>query len=136
MSDQKISEHEQEMIAMAEKVEIEGDPLTKAWWREWMRIRALIDREPWEELLVDLTIELEPTMNKISHSRRLNRYDRFLIDVLQLLVLPNPHDPQGDRDRVVAMCVNKRRCAGDRAPQKRWKAFHRIEVENYAPGIA
>jgi len=101
VSDQTISE--QEMIAAADKVELKGDPLTKAWWRELMRIRALTDLEPWEELLIELTIELESTMKKTAKGRKRDRYDYFLLEQLQLLVLPNPDNPQGDREKALAM---------------------------------
>src|SRR5258705_2381257 len=89
----------------------DADPLSKAWTHEFLRIGELTELESWEELLEELTVELKPTMNKVRENRPRNGYDRFLIDVLQLLVLPNPDDPQGDRDKVVAMSVvRKPRC--------------------------
>jgi hypothetical protein len=73
------------------------DPLTKAWWEELRRISTIPDREPWEEALLDITIALEPTIRKMRKKRALNHYDRFLLDLLVLLVAPNSPDPQRDR---------------------------------------
>ena len=110
MSDPKMSE--QEMIAAIKNGVPDADPLTKAWARELLRIGDLADREPWEELLPELTSELETTMNKITHKRSLTKYDRFLIDVLHSPVLPNPRDPQGGRDKALAMFVEKQTLGG------------------------
>jgi hypothetical protein len=102
---------DQEMIAAAVKIEQEGDPLTKAWCRELLRIGGLIDREPWEEALLDVTIELGPTMKKNRVKHPLDRGDRLLLDVLRLLVLPSPQNPQGDRDKALATLAEPQRLA-------------------------
>jgi hypothetical protein len=87
----------------------DADRLTEAWSLELMRISGLPEREPWEDVLLDLTEQLEPTMKKIRYDGELNEYDHTLLDVLQLLVLPNPSDPQSDRNKAVAMFVESNR---------------------------
>jgi len=77
----------------------DSDPLTKAWALELLRVCNLTNRERWEEVLLDLTERLEPTMKKIAQQHELN--ELCLIHVLQLLVLPNPHDSQTDRNTAV-----------------------------------
>ena len=44
----------------------DADPLTKAWGLELLRVCTLTKRESWEEVLLDLTEQLEPTMKKIA----------------------------------------------------------------------
>ena len=58
--------------------------MNKAWIHEIVRIRhkSQGEREIWEEFLGDLTLELEPTMNKIFKGRRRDRYDHFLLELL------------------------------------------------------
>ena len=52
-----------------------ADPLTKAWGLELLRVGNLTKREPWEEVLLDLTEQLKPTMKKIAQQHELNEYD-------------------------------------------------------------
>jgi hypothetical protein len=71
----------------------DADPLNKAWTLELLRIRhKTAELEIWEQVLVDLTLELRSTMKKIARRRELTQYDQFLIEQLRLLVLPNPDD--------------------------------------------
>jgi hypothetical protein len=99
--------NDKEMLAAIETVEHNADPLTKAWWRELLRIGALTDRRPWEDALLDLTIEIESTVNKIRDKKPLNSYDRLLVDILRLLELPNPQDPKANRDMALARLVER-----------------------------
>ena len=97
------------MIATIATVDREGDALTKAWWREVVRIASLLEREPWEEALLDVTIDLEPTMKKNRAKNPLDSADRLLLGVLRLLVLPNPQYPQVDRDKALAILAGQGR---------------------------
>jgi len=84
----------------------DADPLNKAWILEVLRIRHKrqeTELEVWEEVLIDLTLELESTMKHIADGRELNQYDQFLLEQLRLLVLPNPDDLRGDRNKALAM---------------------------------
>jgi hypothetical protein len=92
----------------------DADPLTKAWGLELLRVCNLTKRESWEEVLLDLTEQLEPTMKKIAEQNELNEYDKRLIHVLQLLVLPNLHDSQTDRNMAVTLFAESRRRLQDR----------------------
>src|SRR5262249_8657334 len=82
----------------------DADPLNKAWALELVRIHHKTAKlEFWEQVLVDLTLELGSTMKKVAHRRELKQYDHFLIEQLRLLVLPNPDDPEADREKALAM---------------------------------
>ncbi len=102
MSDTPMNK--QEETAWLKEAVRDAPTLYKAWVGEVLRIEELSEREPWEDLLIELTVELESTLNKSRHNRALSGYDQFLMDLLQLLVLPNPDDPQGDRNKAVATC--------------------------------
>ena len=84
--------NEQELLAAV----ADADPMNKAWINEVVRIRQKrqqTELETWEEVLIDLTLELEPTMKKIFEKRKRDKYDQFLLELLLLLVLPEPDDP-------------------------------------------
>ncbi len=70
------------------------DELTRCWFQEIERINLTQPEalEPWEWALVELTLVLEPTMEKIHSGASRNRYDHFLIDVLCLVVLGSDED--------------------------------------------
>jgi len=104
---------DEEIVGTIEKGAREADPLTKAWCGELLRIGALGEWEPWEEALIELTIEIESTLKKTREKHPLTGYDRFLIDLLRLLVLPNPLDPQSDRDKAIARLVDRARLGSD-----------------------
>jgi hypothetical protein len=104
MSDQTMNE--QERMAWIKEAIRDADPLNKAWFLELLRIRGKrqqTELEVWEEVLLDLTLELKSTMKKIAEGRQRDRYDYFLLEQLQLLVLPNPDNPQVDREKALAM---------------------------------
>jgi hypothetical protein len=100
-------------LTMSNKIPIEqelraaiadADPMNKAWVLEVLRIRQKqTELEVWEEVLLDLTLKLESTMKKITKGRESDRYDQFLLEQLRLLVLPNPENPQADREKALAM---------------------------------
>lgn len=89
-----------EMLTAYKIVMRDGDRLSKAWWKEVLRIAAASRRQLWEEALLEVTIELEPTIEKMRKRVALNSYDRFLFEVLLLLVAPNSPDPHVDRERL------------------------------------
>lgn len=70
------------------------DELTERWFGEIERIRLKTPDQVtiWEEALIETTLELQPTMNKIKCGVPLGEYDRFLIDILTLLVLRGSDD--------------------------------------------
>jgi hypothetical protein len=80
----------------------DADPVTKAWGLELMRIGGLADREPWEDVLLDLTEQLEPTMKKIRYNGELNEYDQ---------TTPGDHDDRSyaSRTTTVIGCTPSRR---------------------------